>query len=285
MIATRAVCSLEVSAASGLVLRGGTFHVVADDENALFVFGTDGATRRIALLPGALPDEKKPRKKQKPDFEILVDVPGHGLLAMGSGSRPTRERAVLVDSREHTTVIDTSPLCAVLREAFPELNLEGAAVVGEEFVLMQRGNRSDGRSALIFLARHDLDRALASQYFAVTRAPRIVDLDLGNQDNVPWTCTDLTVLDDGDLLACAVLENTFDAYEDGSCLGSALVRLAPDGALRWQRPLDTLSKVEGIAVDCDTVWLVTDADDRAVPAQLLHTTLELKKGTEVIKFI
>src|SRR6187455_402623 len=107
MIATQLVRTLEVSAASGLVLRDGSFHVVADDENALFVFGPDGAARRVALLPGELPERKSARKKKKADFEILVDLPGHGLLAMGSGSRATRERAVLVDRLEGITVIDT----------------------------------------------------------------------------------------------------------------------------------------------------------------------------------
>lgn len=273
MIATRVVRTLDVSAGSGLVLREGSFHVVADDENALYVFSADGATRRIALLPGDLPGKKSERKKHKADFEILVDLPDHGLLAMGSGSRATRERAVLVDRREGTMVIDTSSLCACLRETFPDLNLEGAALVGDEFVLLQRGNRSDRRSALVYLAMHDLQRALVSQRFVVTRAPRIVDLVLGMRDEVPWSCTDLTVLDDGDLLACAVLEDTTDAYQDGPCLGSALVRMAPDGALRWQRQLDTSSKVEGVAVDGDVVWLVSDADDRAVPSQLLRATL------------
>ena len=273
MIETRVVRTLDVSAASGLVLREGSFHIVADDEHALFVFGPDDATRRIALLPGELPDKKSARKKHKPDFEILVDLPDHGLLAMGSGSRATRERAVLVDRRDRSTVIDTSALCASLRQTFAELNLEGAALVGGELVLLQRGNRSDRRSALIFIAVGDLQRALVSQQFAVTRAPRIVDLDLGMRDQIPWSCTDLTVLDDGDLLACAVLENTSDAYQDGPCLGSALIRMAPDGALRWQRPLDASSKVEGVAVDGDVVWLVSDADDRAVPSQLRRASL------------
>jgi hypothetical protein len=113
---------------------------------------------------------------------------------------------------------------------------------------------------------------LAVRQFAVMRAPRFVDLDLGGQDAVPWSCTDLAVLD-GDLLASAVLEDTCDAYADGACLGSALVRFAADGALRWHRRLDTASKVEGVAVDGDTVWLVSDADDRAVPSQLLRAAL------------
>jgi len=273
MIATRILRTLNVSAASGLVLRDGAFHVVADDENALFVFDADAATRRIVLLPGELPDKHAKRKAHKPDFEILVDLPGHGLLAMGSGSRATRERAVLVDHKECITVIDTSALCEVLRQTFAGLNLEGAALVGDEFVLLQRGNRGDSRSALIYLAMHDLHQALRSQRFVLTRAPRIVDLNFGAHNEVPWTCTDLCVLDDGNLLTSVVLEDTCDAYQDGRCLGSALVRLTPDGVLRWHRWLDTPAKVEGVAVDGDMVWLVSDADDRAVPSQLLCATL------------
>lgn len=273
MIATRMVRTLEVSAASGLVVRDGCFHVVADDENTLFVFGPDGAMRHIPLLPGDLPAEHATRKAHKADFEVLVDLPNQGLLAMGSGSRATRERAVLVDRRERTTLIDMSPLCASLRGVFADLNLEGAAVVKDEFVLLQRGNRGDRRNALVSIAMEDLQDALVSQRFAVTRTPRIADLDLGMHDGVPWSCTDITLLDDGDLLACAVLEDTGDAYQDGLCLGSALVRLAPDGTLRWQQWLDTPSKVEGVAVEGEVVWLVSDADDRAVPAKLLRAIL------------
>lgn len=268
MISTRLVRSLDLSAASGLVLRDRVFHVVADDENALFVFGLDGETRRIALLPGELPSGHAERKAAKPDFEILFSVPEQGLLAMGSGSRATRMRAVLVGQDEQRTVIDTSPLCATLNATFAELNLEGATVLGDELVLLQRGNRGDRRNALIFIALGDLQQALVSRRFEVSRTPRVVSLDLGQQGEIPWSCTDLSLLDDGDLLASAVLEDTCDVYQDGPCLGSSLVRLSADGALRWQRPLDVSTKIEGIACDGELVWLVSDADDRAQPAQL-----------------
>lgn len=273
MISTHVVRTLDVSAASGLVLRDGSFHIVADDENAMFVFDANTAMRRIALLPGEMPTERKSRKAQKPDFEILVDLRNDGLLAMGSGSRPTRERSVRIDRREHASVIDTSLLYACLRDTFPDLNLEGGVLVDDDLLLLQRGNRSDRRNSLIFIAKDDLQRALVSLQFAVTHAPRIVDLDIGGQDDIPWSCTDLALLDDGDLLASAVLEDARDAYEDGACLGSALVRVAPDGALRWHRRLDTASKVEGIAVQGETVWLVSDADDRSVPSRLLRAAL------------
>src|SRR6187401_2872878 len=200
-VATRVVRTLDVSAASGLVLRDGAFHVVADDELSLCVFAVEGGTRRIALLPGELPDTHRERKAGKPDFEILVDLGDGGLLALGSGSRETRERAVLVARDERTSVIDTAPLCAALRATFPQLNLEGGVLRGDELVLLQRGNRRDRRNALVFVAGDDLRRALATRQFAPTRAPRIVDFDLGEIEDVPWSGTDLALLPDGDLLA------------------------------------------------------------------------------------
>ncbi|WP_146151952.1 DUF6929 family protein [Ahniella affigens] len=273
MIATQLIRSLDVSAASGLVWHDRSFWVVADDENALFVFGRDGDSRRIPLLPGELPSAHADRKAVKPDFEVLCMLPGTGLLVMGSGSRVTRMQAVLVDHNESCFVIDTKPLCAALTTTFPALNLEGATVLGDELVLLQRGNRGDRRNALIFLALEDLRQALASRSFEVLRAPRVVVVDLGQQGEIPWSCTDLTVLADGDLLVSAVLEDTGDAYQDGACLGSSLARLGADGALRWHQRLDTANKIEGIAVDGANVWLVSDADDRNQPSQLLRAML------------
>jgi hypothetical protein len=269
-----------VSAASGLVLAGEYLHVVADDENELGVFPRDGGGGRLhALLEGGLPPGKKERKARKADLEILFALPGHGLVAMGSGSRPTRERAVVIaltprgDATGASRVIDTAPLCALLRREFPELNLEGAALLGDELVLLQRASARDPRNALVFIARADLLRAIDTGVFTAA-APRVAMLDLGRLGGLPWTLTDAAALAGGDLLATAVIEDTRDSYEDGACHGSALARLAPSGELRWLRQLDTQSKVEGIAVTEGArgldVLLVTDADDAAVPAQLLR---------------
>lgn len=273
MIATHRVRTLDVSAASGLVLRDGVFHVIADDELALCVFAGDGAMRRIGLLPGELPDAHAERKARKPDFEILVDLGDEGLLAIGSGSRQARERAVLVARDERTTVIDTSPLCAVLRAAFPQLNLEGGVLRGGELVLLQRGNRSDRRNALVFVAGDDLRSALTTHRFVPTVAPRVVDLGFGDHDDVSWSGTDLALLADGDPLASVALEDTSDAYADGACLGSALARTRNDGTLRGLRRVDIAAKNEGIALDDRTIWTVTDADDRNVLALRLRATL------------
>ena len=273
MIATRLVRTLDVSAASGLVLRDGLLPCRRRRrERAVRV----RPGRRYAPHPaasGRVAGEEAERKAHKADFEILVDLAGEGLLAMGSGSRATRERAVLVDRRERTTVIDTAPLCASLRDTFPDSTSKAACCSATNSCWCNAATAATAAPRWCSSRSDDLQRALVSRQFVLTRAPRIVDLDLGGQDGVPWTCTDLALLDDGDLLASAVLEDTEDAYRDGPCLGSALVRIAPDGVLRWHRRLATSSKIEGLAVDGDVVWLVSDADDRAVPSQLLRAVL------------
>ena len=99
MIATHRVRTLDVSAASGLVLRDGAFHVIADDELALCVFAGDGATRRIGLLPGELPDAHAERKARKDGvvnqltggIKMLLKknkvtfLPGHGSFVAKEG--------------------------------------------------------------------------------------------------------------------------------------------------------------------------------------------------------
>lgn len=285
MIATRFVQHLDLvlghlSAASGLLLHGDHFLVVADDENELGAFPRDGGKGRLhRLLDGELPEAKAKRKARKADFEILLAVPGHGVLALGSGSRPTRERAVLLatspDGEPVGTprIIDTSPLCARLSEELPELNLEGAVLLGDQLVFLQRASRKDPRNALVFVPRDSLSRALETGVFEAPDAFDFTVAELGSHDGLPWTFTDAAALEDGDLLVTAVLEDTGNTYDDGACHGAALARLSPRGELHWMEQLGTTAKVEGIALersgDSLRAWLVTDADDASVPAQLL----------------
>jgi len=258
-----------VSAASGLVVRDDEFFVVADDEHHLGVFARGGAPGRLhRLLPGELPAGKRERKARKPDFEILLALPDRRLLAMGSGSRPTRERAVLVGADlEPVRTVDTAPLCARLRTLLPELNLEGAALCGDEWVLVQRGSGVDPRNALLFLPRAQLEDGLARGTLEAA-TPRVVGFELGEVGGVRWSVTD-AAFDDGDFWFTAVLEDTRDAYADGACHGSALARVTPAGQVRRLERLDTDAKVEGLAFEGDTVWMVTDADDPDIPARLL----------------
>jgi hypothetical protein len=146
-----------LAAASGLVRVGGFFHAVADDEHHL---ATIEARSRIApialhrLFRGTLPQGKKARKRRKPDLEALLAIdepaaPGGtavALVAIGSGSRPNRNRGAWVDldaSGRPAGVarpLDLAPLLVPLSRRFDEVNIEGAFRLGERLCLLQRGN-------------------------------------------------------------------------------------------------------------------------------------------------
>ena len=125
-----------LSAASGLVKLGNRLFVVADDEHHLAMF--DLSNRAPGLLvpifDGKLPLRHKARKAAKPDCEALLVLPAfagypHGaLMAMGSGSRPSRQRGALLaldaaaEIQGSAREVDLAPLLAPLHELVPDLN-------------------------------------------------------------------------------------------------------------------------------------------------------------------
>lgn len=276
-----------VSAASGLVCAGSTIYVVADDELHLGVFSRDTRKpgRLIRLLDGSLPPGKAERKQQKPDFEALTllpaleDFPHGALLALGSGSRANRCRGVLLGFGEDGAIggspqtLDMSPIFSPLREAFAELNIEGAVVAGDELRLFQRGNRTHPDNAIIrypLLQTLDAGRGASAN---IIRPLSIDCVDLGSIDGVPLCFTDASVLPSGDMAFCAVAEDTEDAYRDGPCIGAGIGILDSAGELLRLERLERPYKVEGISArpagDRLDLLLVTDADDPAIPAMLL----------------
>lgn len=287
------VAARHLSAASGLVALGPWLYVVADDANDLGVFpvASDAGGMLRRMFATELPASPAERKAHKADLEILLHVPGFGvhahglLLALGSGSTARRERgawfALDADGalQGDAQALDLSSLYAQLRVPFPALNLEGAAIVRNELLLLQRASRIDPRNALLRLPLDVLTQALASGTFAsLDVVPTVNVVDLGERDGVPWSFTDAAGLDDGRLVFSAVAEDTIDTYRDGPCLGSAIGCLSRDGRLEWLQPLDLHAKVEGIDVRRDgnllLLRMVTDADDADVPAQLLEAQID-----------
>jgi hypothetical protein len=258
-----------VSAASGLVRAGEFLYVVPDDENHLGIFPEEGARPGTLawIAEGTLPLAKDPRKRRKPDFESLARLPAFGahphgaLLALGSCSKPNRCRGIALglDAQGHLDgsrrEIDLAQLRDALESRFGRLNIEGAVVLGEELVLMQRGNKGDRRNALVDIHEHEL----------------------GAIGDVPLCFSDVAALPDGRLVFTAIAEDTPDSYEDGRCVGAAVGVLDGMGRLGLFEPLEGCPKVEGIEVIPGAgplqVLLVTDADDEAVPAALLAAGL------------
>ena len=102
------------------------------------------------------------RSAKKPNqTEALTHLPplpgcaGGALLALGSGSLPNRETAVLLPLagpgrlNGRKALVSLSALYAPLRKRFADLNIEGAWVANSYLHLLQRGNKSDARSACI----------------------------------------------------------------------------------------------------------------------------------------
>ncbi|MFG6430994.1 DUF6929 family protein [Roseateles sp. LYH14W] len=279
-----------LSAASGLVQVGQRLFVVADDEHMLAVFELSGYNFGQLHRPfdGQLPDKPKARKAAKPDLEALVHLPPWpgcpqgALLAIGSGSRPQRQRAALLAYGEagevHSAVrqIDLSPLYAPLLARHEQLNIEGAFVAAGHFCLLQRGIQASPVNVLI---SYDWP-AMQAWLDGIAPAPEPLastPYDLGTIDGVPLCFTDGAALPEGGWVFCAAAEATDDSYLDGPCRGSAVGVVAADGRLLGVWPLSLRCKAEGIAVTVENgalhLLLVTDPDDRDEPALLLSATL------------
>lgn len=273
-----------LSAASGLVCAFGRAYVVGDDEHHLATFDdVRRPGRTLRLFEGELPAQPKKRKKRKPDMETLVLLPAAGgrsfLVALGSGSRDNRCRAarVPVDAngrpRHPVRGVDLQAFYTPLRRELGELNIEGALVCGEEFVLLQRGNRGGAASASL---HYRLDEALRF-LLGGGEAPRLQTIrihDLGRVDGTPLSFTDGSALPDGRWLFCAVAEASDDAVADGPCVASAVGMMSARHELLALHALPRREKVEGIATRLHSegieLALVTDHDDPARASVLLR---------------
>ena len=281
-----------LSAASGLVGIGPLLYVIGDDELHLGVFRTNPSTPgyTIRLFPGELPVPKKERKARKPELEALMliaacpEFPTGAMLALGSGSRSNRwlgsllllDEAGAVQSAPST--IDLSPLYRPLDDAFDELNIDGAVVIGDDVCLFQRGNKGSSENAIVRLPLASFVGVLNGEPEVNLKPDAIRRIDLGRCEGIPFCFTDAAALPNGEIVFTAVAEDTEDSYSDGPCAGAGIGLIGRDGELRRFMPLDARYKVEGVDAqlggDVIRLLLVSDADDPAVPAALFSAVME-----------
>lgn len=303
-----------VRAGSALVRLGvRTLAVVQDDASFIAILDGVGdphgalAVRDLPLPSsssgsGRLFDDTRGNKHLKLDLEAaLVVERGTLLVAFGSGSTAARERVVLVERPAsgvpHAVVVEAHALYAALRAntdlAGSELNMEGAALAGDDVLVFQRGNgaplgdclpvdataRLDQRALIAYL------RGLAPDAAHTPPCPPLRDIvqwDLGAVAGTRLTFTDGAATGRGwtGFLACA--EASPDATRDGPVSGVTLGRLDDREAIAElaliadERGSPLADKAEGIAFDEDDprrAWLVTDRDDPRAPADLLELRL------------
>ena len=296
-IALELIGTLPVAAASGLVAAGPYLYIIGDDETHLTVLRANGSqcVARVPLFPDELPQDAEERKLRKPDLEAVALLPGNRILALGSGSLPSRCRGAIVplldpgwgpsltDPNAATVtapaqIVELSPLYEALGAQLPELNIEGAAVIGDRLRLLQRDNGGAGQNAVIDL---DLDGLLRQTAEGLPLGADLIlairPVALGRLDGVRLSFTDASPLPDGRLVFTAAAEDTCDTYTDGPCVGSAVGVLSPGAVITYLERLDTHHKIEGVharsvrgRID---LLLVADADNPAIPSPLLAASI------------
>jgi hypothetical protein len=283
-----------IAAASGVVRRAEYVYVVGDDLLFLGVFdaSSNEPGRLHRVLPGELPSGADERKAAKPDLEVLTILPPfeshpHGaLLGLGSGSTPTRDRGFAWGLAADGSLdgeplqLDLAPLYSLLREHMDALNVEGAAVMGDELWLLQRGNSKQGANIVVSLALSAvLDALLRDRTLAAPELRGLLAFDLGELEGATLTFSDASPLN-GDLLVfTASAEDSPSPYEDGAILGSVVGTIDRDGEVRRLRTIDRAHKVEGVHAVLDsgvvTMTFVCDQDDPDIPSPLLSATMPL----------
>ncbi len=284
-----------VRAASSLAWIGRRLVAVQDDANFLAVIDPEtGEVTAVTLPRGAGGrrefDDLRGNKKEKYDFESSIAMPcagGFDYLAFGSGSLAKKRDHVLrvafdgSGEAQSVSLISAARLYDALRtcEDFSgsELNVEGAACLGDRIVFLQRGNgapRGDllPKSALLEIRREALLEFLAEPDKApVPEFENVRTLDLSALGRM--TLTDI-LLDQEGFMVIGAEEDSPDALRDGPVSRVAIGELRED-ALRMSLLVDekgecVVDKIEGIAKKGDReVYLVVDADDPRIPSCLL----------------
>lgn len=280
-----------LSAASGLVCAHNRAYVVGDDELHLSVFTRPHAPgQRHRLRAGRLPKAHAARKKAKPDFECLMLWPHAdqaALVSLGSGSRPARCEAVVMPlaidgapGAAHSPV-DLAPLYDPLRALHGALNIEGAFLLGNSFVLLNRGLAGEAPNTAFWFDAKAVQALLFEQAQNEVLPTRLQTFDLGALGGVPLAFTDGKALpaSRGGWLFSAAAEDRSNSYDDGDCRGSALGMIDKAGRLAALWRIDANVKVEGIDWRQEpdgslAVFMVTDADDPAQAAWLLSARLQ-----------
>jgi hypothetical protein len=286
-----------VAAASGVVRRAEYVYVIADDELGIAVFdaSSDRPGRIETALSGELPEGGEERSEAKPDLEALTTLPpfeGHphgALLGLGSGSTEERDRgfawALAADgSLEGDPIeLDLSPLYTLLRERLDALNVEGAAVMGDELWLLQRGNSEHGENVVIALSCAEILESLEKDHtLAADEFERLLAFDLGELHGAALTFSDASALGRDLLVFTASAEDSSGTTANGAILGSVVGTIGLDGEVRRLRTIDRKHKVEGVHAVLDTgvitMTFVCDQDDPQEASPLLTATMGLEVG-------
>ncbi len=278
-----------IASASGIAKRGNFVYVVGDDLLEVGVFGLaggePGAALRVFAAPAGAGD-----KPDKPDLESLTSLPpvhgepNGGLLGIGSGSTPSRDRGFFWSFAPDGSLageprsIDLRPVYDVMRgELNGDINIEGAAVLGSRLWLFHRANEGDAPNTVAEFELGDLSRTLRQDL--VVEPDELAAMhayQLDELSGVPLCFSDATALNENLVCFCASAES-----DDGEIHGSVVGTIRSDGCVRRLRTIDPRWKVEGVHATIDSgvidFLFVCDQDDPETPSPLLSGTMPIER--------
>ena len=278
-----------LASASGVVRRGDFVYVIGDDmlQLAVFEIAANEPGRLLPALPGELAGDAKLRSENKPDLEALTALPPvegephGGLLGLGSGSGPKRDRGFFCSFAADGSLAGRAAghrlpprLRVAARRARGRDQHRGGCRLRGMSVAVPPRQRRRWRNAVAEFTLTDLSRTLADDQVVDPGELRSLRAyDLGEIDGVRLCFSDATTLTSG--LTCFTA--SAEGSSDGDIRGSVVGTIDARGEVHRLRTIDPRWKVEGLDATLDTgvisFLFVCDQDDPDVPSPLLSATM------------
>jgi hypothetical protein len=231
-----------IASASGVEVVDGMIYLLSDDSSYLYKIKHDlTLLEKIALYKSSSEDPEHIAKPEKADLECMGQLSINGykhLLLLGSGSRsPQRDKGFLVKlpsnyTKKHfVTEVQLGGLFNLLRShdeitVNGEINLEGLAFGNEKTYLLNRGNPSGIKNAVLSFDKPEFIEFIQGHSDGVP-FPSIHPVNLPELSGVKTGFSGADFFDNRFWFTCSA-EETSNAYDDGSIKGSMIGLLEVD---------------------------------------------------------
>jgi len=255
--------------------------VAGDDSNYIFILNTEfQLLYQIAIANFTTNENNRIDKNIKHDIEagfLFENNRQIYLCLLGSGSRSNRTHAYILLIDEHINyyfTLDFSKLYDAILLQLPkynELNIEGAAIVNNDLILVQRGNLKQNNFIIIFhnfnveiLLNKDIEPLSRLHFNVIEITPLYINGAIAGITGVSF------IKEKNWLLFTAAAEYTMDVYRDGVIAGAQLfyIDMNITDLATWQlQPIDYLFeyKIESICYQIINeeiiLFLVADNDN------------------------
>lgn len=258
-----------VPSGSGLAYFNDSIIIVGDDAEFIGRISSDIQYTKSGLYLNA--SQNRIEKSLKHDLEsaTLATISQEKyLLAFGSGGiSPFRDTLFAVNMQHANKSFKCSllPVYNAIRNTAglneQELNIEGAAIAGENLLLFNRGKNNG-----IIISLKEFIQFIQSKNSTVLPDIKVVKLSLPVINNFPVGISGACALNDHELLFTASLEETKDFISDGTIKGSYI------GLLR----INKNSEIELVSLSP-----LKDASGNVIPDKLESIEVMKAKGRKV----